>query len=461
MDSRTIEAGADAGHGISFGEAFRVWLRVACLSFGGPAGQIAVMHRILVEEKNWISEGRFLHALNYCMLLPGPEAQQLATYVGWLMHRTAGGLMAGGLFILPGIIAIMGLSYVYAAFGNVSFVEALFFGLKAAVLAIVVEAVVRVGKRALKNLIMIALAAIAFVAIFFFAVPFPVIIIAAGLVGYAGARAGRPEFAPAGHGHGGSTAAIDSMLGEAVPEHVRPNTARAIRVGALWLALWLIPVVALLLALGQANVFSQIALFFSKMALVTFGGAYAVLAYVAQQAVEHYHWLKPHEMLDGLGMAETTPGPLIMVLQFVGFMAAYRDASGLSPMLAATLGGLLATWVTFTPCFLWIFVGAPYVERLRGNKGLAGALSAITAAVVGVILNLSIWFALHTLFRETVPVHTFPLNFDMPVLTSVDIPALLLSIAAATAIFRFKLGMLTVLAGSCAAGLVLRLVGMI
>ncbi|MBJ7406631.1 MAG: chromate efflux transporter [Bradyrhizobium sp.] len=462
MDIRTVQAGAGAGHGVSFGEAFRVWLRVAYLSFGGPAGQIAVMHRILVEEKKWISEGRFLHALNYCMLLPGPEAQQLATYVGWLMHRTAGGLMAGGLFILPGIIAIMGLSYVYAAFGNVSFVEALFFGLKAAVLAIVVEAVVRVGKRALRNRIMIALAGLAFVAIFFFAVPFPVIIIAAGLIGYAGARSGRPEFAPAGHGHGGDGgAAIDSMLGEGVPDHVRPNTGRAIRVGAVWLALWLVPVIALLMAFSQANVFSQIALFFSKMALVTFGGAYAVLAYVAQQAVEHYHWLKPHEMLDGLGMAETTPGPLIMVLQFVGFMAAYRDPSGLSPMLAATLGGLLATWVTFTPCFLWIFVGAPYIERLRGNTGLAGALSAITAAVVGVILNLSIWFALHTLFRETVPVHAFPLNFDRPVLGSVDIPALVLAIAAATAIFRFKLGMLTVLAGSCVAGVALRLAGVI
>ncbi|WP_061024710.1 chromate efflux transporter [Bradyrhizobium sp. CCH5-F6] len=461
MDTRNVQAGADAGHGVSFNEAFRVWLRVASLSFGGPAGQIAVMHRILVEEKKWISEGRFLHALNYCMLLPGPEAQQLATYVGWLMHRTAGGLMAGGLFILPGIIAIMGLSYIYAAFGNVSFVEALFFGLKAAVLAIVVEAVVRVGKRALKNRIMIALAAAAFVAIFFFAVPFPIIIIAAGIIGYAGARSGRPEFAPAGHGPAGSGAVIDSMLGDAVPAHVRPNTARAIRLSALWLALWLVPVIALLVLVGQANVFSQIALFFSKMALVTFGGAYAVLAYVAQQAVEHYHWLKPHEMLDGLGMAETTPGPLIMVLQFVGFMAAYRDPGGLSPMLAATLGGLLATWVTFTPCFLWIFVGAPYIERLRGNIGLAGALSAITAAVVGVILNLSIWFALHTLFRETVPVHAFPLNFDRPVLTSVDVPALLLAIAAATAIFRFKLGMLTVLAGSCAAGVGLRLAGII
>ncbi|WP_027522921.1 chromate efflux transporter [Bradyrhizobium sp. Ec3.3] len=461
MDTRNVQAGADAGHGISFNEALRVWLRVAVLSFGGPAGQIAVMHRILVEEKNWISEGRFLHALNYCMLLPGPEAQQLATYIGWLMHRTAGGLMAGGLFILPGIIAIMGLSYIYAAFGNVSFVEALFFGLKAAVLAIVVEAVVRVGKRALKNRIMIALAAAAFVAIFFFAVPFPIIIITAGMIGYVGARSGRPEFAPSAHGHGTNTAAIDSMLGEAVPDHVRPNTARAIRVGALWLALWLVPVIALLAASGQANVFSQIALFFSKMALVTFGGAYAVLAYVAQQAVEHYHWLSAREMLDGLGMAETTPGPLIMVLQFVGFMAAFRDPNGLSPMLAGTFGGLLATWVTFTPCFLWIFLGAPYVELLRGNKGLAGALSAITAAVVGVILNLSIWFALHTLFRETVPVHAFPLSFDMPVLASVDIAALVLSIAAATAIFRFKLGMLTVLAGSCAAGVALRLAGLI
>jgi chromate transporter len=462
MDSRSNQtSGADAGHGISFQEALRVWIKVAVLSFGGPAGQIAVMHRILVEEKNWISEGRFLHALNYCMLLPGPEAQQLATYIGWLMHRTAGGLMAGGLFILPGIIAIMGLSYVYAAFGNVSFVEALFFGLKAAVLAIVIEAVVRVGKRALKNRIMIALAAIAFVAIFFFAVPFPIIIITAGVIGYAGARSGRPEFAPAAHGHGSNTAAIDSMLGEAVPDHVRPNTARAIRVGALWLALWLVPVIALLAVFGQANVFSQIALFFSKMALVTFGGAYAVLAYVAQQAVEHYHWLKPHEMLDGLGMAETTPGPLIMVLQFVGFMAAYRDPSGLSPMLAATLGGLLATWVTFTPCFLWIFVGGPYIERLRGNKGLAGALSAITAAVVGVILNLSIWFALHTLFRQTFEVRGFGFAFDAPVLSSVDVPALILSIAAATAIFRFKIGMLPVLAACCIAGELLRFAGIV
>ena len=459
-DIKTTARG-DAGHGISFGEAFWVWLRVALLSFGGPAGQIAVMHRILVEEKNWISESRFLHALNYCMLLPGPEAQQLATYTGWLLHRTAGGIMAGGLFILPGIIAIMGLSYIYAAYGNVSFIEALFFGLKAAVLAIVIQAVVRVGKRALRNRIMISLAAIAFIAIFFFNVPFPIIIIGAGLIGFFGAKMGRPEFAALEHGGGKNAAVIDSMLGEELPDHVRPSVARALKVSAIWLLLWLVPVAALLFALGEANVFSQIALFFSKMAMVTFGGAYAVLAYVAQQAVEHYHWVSAPEMLDGLGMAETTPGPLIMVLQFVGFMAAFRDPGTLSPMLAGTLGGLLATWVTFTPCFLWIFLGAPFIETLRGNKGLAGALSAITAAVVGVILNLSIWFALHTVFHQTVPVRSFGLSFDMPVLSSIDVAALVLAIAAATAIFRFNIGMLTVLGGSCAAGVLLRLAGVI
>jgi chromate transporter len=462
MDASAVkQAEADAAHGVGFGEAFRVWLRVAALSFGGPAGQIAVMHRILVDEKHWVSEGRFLHALNYCMLLPGPEAQQLATYIGWLMHRTAGGIMAGGLFVLPGIIAIMGLSYIYAAYGHVWYIEALFFGLKAAVLAIVLQALVRVGRRALRNRVMLAFAAIAFVAIFFFAVPFPIIIVAAGVIGFVGARSGRPEFAGVEHGGTGKSAGVASALGEDVPEHARPDIGRALRAGLLWLSLWLVPVAALLIALGPANTFSQIALFFSKMAMVTFGGAYAVLAYVAQQAVEHYHWLKPQEMLDGLGMAETTPGPLIMVLQFVGFMAAYRDPGTLPPMLAAILGGLLATWVTFTPCFLWIFVGAPYIETLRGNKGLAGALTAITAAVVGVILNLSIWFALHTLFRETSPVRSFGLSFDMPIFSSIDLAALALSIAAATAIFRFNLGMLTVLGGSCVAGVALRLIGVI
>jgi chromate transporter len=455
-------AGASAPvHGISFGEAFRVWLKIALLSFGGPAGQIAVMHRILVDEKRWISDARFLHALNYCMLLPGPEAQQLATYIGWLLHRTAGGIMAGGLFVLPGVIAIMGLSYIYAGFGHVGLVAAIFFGLKAAVLAIVIQAVVRVGKRALRNGVMIGLAVAAFVAIFFFNAPFPLIIVAAGLIGFFGARAGRSEFAGGGHGSGKSTAVVDNLIGDQLPDHVRPNLSRALRVSAVWLLLWLVPVIALLALYGEANVFSQIAVFFSKMAMVTFGGAYAVLAYVAQQAVEHYHWVQPREMLDGLGMAETTPGPLIMVLQFVGFMAAFRDPGSLSPMLAGTLGGLLATWVTFTPCFLWIFLGAPFIESMHGNKALAGSLSAITAAVVGVILNLSIWFAIHTVFREVTPIHAFGLSFEMPVLGSVDPAALLLSLAAAIAIFRFGTGMLTVLAASCAAGLLLYVMGLI
>jgi chromate transporter len=453
--------GKVTGHGVSVGEALSVWLRVALLSFGGPAGQIAVMHRIIVEEKRWISEGRFLHALNYCMLLPGPEAQQLATYIGWLMHRTAGGLMAGLLFILPGVICIMALSYLYAAYGNVGFVNALFFGLKAAVLAIVIEAVVRVGKRALRNRIMVGIAAAAFVAIFFFAAPFPLIIIAAGLLGFFGARAGRPEFAGGGHGGQGAAAEDDDLLGNELPPHTRPNLRRALMVGAIWLGLWLAPVACILIWLGPSNVFSEIAVFFSKMAMVTFGGAYAVLAYVAQQAVEYYGWVKPGEMLDGLGMAETTPGPLIMVLQFVGFMAAFRDAGGLSPMLAGTLGGLLATWVTFAPCFLWIFLGAPFIETLRGNKALAGALSAITAAVVGVILNLSIWFAIHTLFGQVTHVRSFGLSFDAPLPASVNVWALVLALGAALAIFRFKVGMLPTLGAACAAGVALHLAGLI
>src|SRR5215813_13165187 len=450
-------------HGVSLREAFWTWFRVAALSFGGPAGQIAVMHRILVEEKRWVSEARFLHALNYCMLLPGPEAQQLATYIGWLMHRTLGGIIAGGLFVVPGIIAIMALSYVYAGWGNVPVIVALFFGLKAAVLAIVVEALVRIGKRALKNRMMIALAAIAFVGIFFFNVPFPIIVFGAAIIGFVASLMGLAEFeANAGHAAGkDEPAVVVDMLGEGIPEHARPTVARALAVSAIWLALWLIPVIALLATLGSANVFSQIAVFFSKMAVVTFGGAYAVLGYVAQQAGENYGWRRPGEMLDGLGMAETTPGPLIMVLQFVGFMAAYRDPGLLTPMMAGTLGGLLATWVTFTPCFLWIFLGAPFVETLRGNKALAGALSAITAAVCGVILNLAIWFAIHTIFRETLPVHGYGLSFDAPLPASADLWALALAAAAILAIFRFKFGMLWTLAGSCAAGIVLLHLGVL
>jgi chromate transporter len=440
-----------------------VWLRVASLSFGGPAGQIAAMHRILVEEKRWVSEARFLHALNYCMLLPGPEAQQLATYIGWLMHRTLGGIMAGGLFVVPGIVAIMALSYVYAAYGNVPVIVALFFGLKAAVLAIVLEAVVRIGKRSLKNNVMVGLAAAAFTGIFFFAVPFPIVIFGAALIGFLGSWSGARAFdIKGGHSGGGKQdTVVDSLLGDELPEHARPSMTGALRAASVWLVLWLVPVIVLVVSLGASNVFSEIAVFFSKMAMVTFGGAYAVLAYVAQQAVEHYGWLRPGEMLDGLGMAETTPGPLIMVLQFVGFMAAFRDPGTLPPMLAGTLGGLLATWVTFTPCFLWIFLGAPFIEVLRDNKGLNGALSAITAAVVGVVLNLAIWFALHTIFREVRPVHTYGFAFDMPLPASVEPWALALSIAAMVAIFRFKVGMITTLLACSAVGIGLHFVGLV
>jgi chromate transporter len=417
------------------------------------------MHRILVEEKRWIGEARFLHALNYCMLLPGPEAQQLATYIGWLLHRTKGGLIAGTLFILPGLAAIMALSWVYVLWGAVGAVEGLFFGLKAAVLAIVLEAVRRIGSRALRTGAARLLAAAAFVAIFFFSVPFPLIVLAAGAAGLVAAR----RFSAGGGGHGpaGGAAVADSesALGEEVPDHARPSLGWSLRIGFVFLLLWLAPVVLLLALAGPDDVFTRIAIFFSQMAVVTFGGAYAVLAYVAQQAVETHGWLRPGEMLDGLGMAETTPGPLIMVTQFVGFLGAFRNAGDMPPLLAATLGGLLTTWVTFVPCFLWIFLGAPFIERLRGNQALAAALSAITAAVVGVVLNLAIWFALHTLFGEVRPFEAGPLDFDVPVLASLDWAALLLAAAAMVAVFRLKLGTLWVLAGCGAAGLALRAAG--
>ena len=449
-------------HGVSFPDALRVWLRVAALSFGGPAGQIAVMHRIVVDEKRWIGESRFLHALSYCTLLPGPEAQQLAIYIGWLMHGTRGGIAAGTLFVLPGMICIMALSYVYAALGHVGVVAGLFFGLKAAVLAVVLQAVVRVGSRALKNRAMLGIAATSFVAIFFVGVPFPLIILAAGLVGWIGTSAGSPLF-QIGGGHGKAGASVlaeaDSLLGDGQPDHARATVAMARRAALVWLLLWLVPVLGLLATFGPHATFTRIAIFFSEMAVVTFGGAYAVLAYVAQQAVLHYHWLRPGEMLDGLGMAETTPGPLIIVTQFVGFMAAYRDPGGLNPMVAGTLGGLLTTWVTFTPCFLWIFLGAPFIEGLRGNKRLSGALSAITAAVVGVILNLAVWFALHTWFHEGRPVRLPGLSFDVPVPASLDPWAFALSAAAILAIFRFRAGMIPTLLACAVAGSLLHLAG--
>jgi len=448
---------ASQGHGVEFGEAARTWARIALLSFGGPAGQIALMHRILVEEKKWIGEARFLHALNFCMLLPGPEAQQLATYIGWLLHRTCGGLVAGLLFVLPGMVSIMALSLIYAAWGNVGPVASLFFGLKAAVLAIVFEAVRRIGSRALRNPAMAAIAAAAFIAIFLFAVPFPLIVLGAALIGFAGGRSGSAAFA--GGGHGGAAdglADADSALGEAVPDHARPDLRHSLLVSAVFLLLWLVPVALLVALLGRGNVFTEIGIFFSQMAVVTFGGAYAVLAYVAQQAVDHYHWLAPGEMLDGLGMAETTPGPLIMVTQFVGFMGAARQAGGLPPLLAGTLGGLLTTWVTFVPCFLWIFLGAPFSERLRGNRALAAALAAITAAVVGVILNLALWFGLHTLFGSVREFRAGPVALDVPIASSLDPLALALTAAAMLALFRFRIGPLWVIFGCALAGLALR-----
>ncbi|WP_031200263.1 chromate efflux transporter [Mesorhizobium sp. LSHC414A00] len=436
-------------HDISFADAMRVWARVAMLSFGGPAGQIAMMHRIVVEEKRWIGETRFLHALNYCTLLPGPEAQQLAIYIGWLMHKTKGGLVAGILFVLPGAVAIMVLSWIYAIFGNVGAIQALFFGLKAAVLAIVLEAVLRIGRRALRNNVMVGLAAAAFIALFFFHAPFPLVILVAAVIGYVGGKMGWAAFQP-GNGHGKlggkQVDDVDSALGEGMPAHARPSIEWWLKIAAVFLLLWFVPVLFLLLFLGQGNVFTDIAIFFSKMAVVTFGGAYAVLAYVAQQGVEHYGWLKPGEMLDGLGMAETTPGPLIMVTQFVGFMGAFREPGVLNALVAGTLGGLLTTWVTFVPCFLWIFLGAPYIETMRSNKALSAALSTITAAVVGVILNLAVWFALHVLFRDLHEIGLLGMRLDVPVLGSINIPSLVLTLGAMLAVFRFKVGVIPVLA---------------
>jgi chromate transporter len=440
-------------HGVTLREAIGVWAKIAALSFGGPAGQIAVMHRVVVEERRWVDEARFLHALNVCMLLPGPEAQQLATYLGWLMHRTVGGVIAGVLFVLPGAVSIMALSIVYALYGQVPAIGALFFGLKAAVLAIVLQAVLRVGRRALRTKAQWALAGLAFVGIFLLGLPFPLIVLGAGLVGFLAARAGSTAFGSAAHS---GSADDDSLLGASMPE---PDRRGAFRVAATCLVLWLVPVAALVVALGPDDTFARIATFFSTMAVVTFGGAYAALTYVAQQAVENFHWLQPREMLDGLGLAETTPGPLVMVMQFVAFLGAFRNPGDLAPLTAGILGGLLATWVTFVPCFLFVFLAAPFAERLRGNRVVAGALGAVTAAVVGVILNLAVWFSLHTIFREVQPVRGLGLAFDVPVLTSLDPAALLLSLAAIVATLRFGAGLATVLGGCAAAGLVLYLAG--
>jgi chromate transporter, chromate ion transporter (CHR) family len=435
---------------VSLREATRVWAKVGLLSFGGPAGQIAVMHRELVEKHKWISDARFLHALNYCMLLPGPEAAQLAIYIGWLLHRTVGGLIAGLLFVLPGFVTILGLSIVYALYGQIPLVVAVFFGLKAAVLAVVIEAVLRIGRKALKNRIMVGVAILAFVAIYVFRVPFPLIVLSAGLMGFLG-RWWLPKSFPApasASADATSEYLIDRLLGQGQLRHTKPSASRAIRITLTWLAIWLLPVAFVISAFGVHSVLAQEGIFFSQTAVVTFGGAYAVLAYIAQRAVENFHWITPGQMLDGLALAETTPGPLIMVLQFVAFLGAYYHETGLPPMVAGVVGSILTTWVTFAPCFLWIFLGAPYVEALRSNRALNAALSGVTAAIVGVVLNLSVWFTLHTLFGSVERQHYGLLSLEVPHWATIDPFATLMVVGALLAMLRFKVGLGWTLLGS-------------
>lgn len=447
------KAGARGVGDVSWGEAVRVWAVVGINSFGGPTGQIAVMHRVLVEEKRWISESRFLHALNYCMLLPGPEAMQLATYVGWLKHRTAGGLLAGTFFVLPGFISILALSLAYSELREVKAVAGLLFGLKAAILAIVAGALARIGRKVLRSGVMYGVAAASFMAIFIFAVPFPAIIIGAAVLGIAGDRLrpglfGTAPFETAEEG--AEQEAAEAALGE----HTRPSTRRALGVLAVWLPLWLGPVALLRWWLGPENVFAQEGVFFSKAAVVTFGGAYAVLAYIAQQAVELYGWLEPGEMVAGLAMAESTPGPLIQVVQYVGYMGAYREAGELHPITAGVLASVLVTWVTFAPCFLWIFLGGPYVEQVRGNRSLGAALSVITAAVVGVILNLAAWFALHVLFARVEERRWGPVRYFVPEWGTVDVWAIVIAAVAAYLLMRRKWGVMRTLGVSALLGIV-------
>ena len=438
-------------------DAFKVWLKISLLSFGGPAGQISIMHKFLVEQKQWISDKRFLHALNYCMLLPGPEAQQLATYIGWLLHRTFGGLIAGLLFIIPGVIIILILSILYAEFQELKLINALFFGLKAAVLAVVIEAIIKIGKRALKSKAMYAIAFGTFVGIFFLSIPFPILIIIAAIIGVIGEIIKRKsdfnvnnisvQIVP-----DKNTAIIDKKLNNKVLAHTESSFRQSVKVAIIWLIIWLGPIFVMILALGTTNVFVQEGLFFSKIAVVTFGGAYAVLAYVAQQAVYNYQWLSPGEMLNGLGMAETTPGPLIMIVQFVGFMGAYRNPGQLDPITAGILGSMITTWVTFAPCFLWIFLGGPYIEKLRNNKLLASALSAITAAVVGVILNLAVWFSFHVIFKTVNEVFIGFIHVWVPVWGTIEYASLAIAVGALISSLLLKIGMIPTLLISAVIG---------
>jgi chromate transporter len=431
----------EEGRRPSFTEAFRFWLKLGFISFGGPAGQIAIMQTELVEKKRWIGQARFLHALNFCMLLPGPEAQQLAIYVGWLLHKTWGGIVAGALFVLPSMFVLWALSFIYAAYGNIPWIAAVFYGLKPAVMAIVAVAVIRIGRKALRNPIMWGIAAVAFISIFWFEIAFPVIVLGAAFLGFIGGQFWPAKFVVVGTS---DTQKNGCVLGddEESPGHARPSWSRAARISLVCLTLWWTPILLIGLWQGWDHTLFKEGLFFSKAAVVTFGGAYAVLPYVAQEAVEKFGWLQTGQMMDGLGLAETTPGPLIMVLQFVGFMGGWNNPGTLSPLLAGTLGALITTWATFVPCFLWILLGAPHLEQLRGNRKLTAALSTVTAAVVGVILNLAVWFGLHALF---------------PPGRTLDWFALTLSVIAFTGMLRWKWNVIPVVIGCGIAGLLYQL----
>jgi chromate transporter len=430
---------APSGEIVSFREAAKVWLKVALMSFGGPAGQIAVMHKLVVEEKKWVEEKKFLNALNFCMLLPGPEAQQLATYLGAMLHKTRGGLMAGGLFILPGFVSILVLSILYVSFYQLDIVQAIFFGIKPAILAIVVGAILKIGKRSLKTRFLVLMAILAFVAIFFLVIPFPIVILGAALIGVA-----RESFYP-------QFPAIEGP-GEEIKLPRFFSTFKIILGGGI---LWFFPVVLFMLLYGKDSIFVTEALFFSKAALVTFGGAYSVLTYIAQRAVEDFNWLVPGQMIDGLGMAETTPGPLIQVVQFVGFMGAYNHPGEVDPMTAAILASLLVTWVTFVPCFIFIFAGAPYVEYLMANKYLKSAFNTLTAAVVGAILNLGVWFTLNVIFKIIEESRWFGIRYYIPEWETFNFQSFIIAIASFIFMFLLKLDMLKTLGLSVILGILL------
>lgn len=423
----------------SFSKAFKFWVKLGLISFGGPAGQISIMHHELVDQKKWVSNERFLNALNYCMLLPGPEAQQLAVYIGWLLHRLPGGIVAGAFFVIPSIFILFALSYTYAAFGTIPWVASVFSGLKVAIMAIVVSAVIKLGKKALKNGIMVAIAALAFIAIFFLRIPFPLIVLGAGLLGLVGRYALPAKFdVIKGKDARDFDAGYVQICEDPQVCHINPSAGRNFVLVAVFALLWLVPVGALYAFLPQ-RVFYTEALFFTKAAFLTFGGAYAVLAYIAQAGVEQYAWLTGPQMIDGLGLAETTPGPLIMVVQFVGFMAGWNHATGWNPIFGGLVGSLVATYFTFLPCFLFIYLGGPYIEKFRDNATLSAALSSITAAVVGVVLNLAVWFGLQVL---------------MPADDGFNWFAAVIGVAVFASIQWFKAGIVTVIAATGAIGFI-------